>query len=177
MLLNLSFREKRKHPLALVVALSCLTSRLFHTAPHLYVGKLQTTKIDLDILLYSATAINYKTAEGVNMEVMQLHYTFLLCATLIMFLSLKVAPEAVFSARAAPSFSTSVVSERADGNMEDSHWAWSKYFIYHTFIYSSLQKYMKSTHCTKIVQEGKTCTAPANPPKGLGPGLHCPLWL
>lgn len=104
-------REKRKHRLALVVALSCLMPRVFHTAPHLSVGKLQTTQIDVDIFLYFATTINYKTAEGVNMEVMQLHYTFLLCTTLIMFLSLKVAPEAVFPARAAPSFSTNVVSE------------------------------------------------------------------
>lgn len=119
--MTLLSRKKRKHPLALVVALSCLTSRLFPTAPHLSVGKLQTTEINLDILLYSATAINYKTAEGVNMEVMQLRYTFLLCTTLIMFLSLKVPPAAVFSARAAPNLSTRVVSERAGGNMEDSH--------------------------------------------------------
>lgn len=91
-------------------------SRLFHTTLHLPVGKLQTTQIDVDTLLYSASTLNYKTAEGVNMEVMLLHYTFLLCTTLIMFLFLKVAPEAVFSA---------CVLERVDGNTEDSHWAWS----------------------------------------------------
>lgn len=64
---------------ALAAALSCLTSRLFHTAPHLSVGKLHTTQINVDILLCSATNINYKTAKSINVEVMQLHCTFLLC--------------------------------------------------------------------------------------------------
>lgn len=97
-------------------------SRLFHTAPHLSVGKLQTTQIDVDILLSSATTINYESAEGVNTGVMQLHYTFLSCTTLIVFLSLKVAPEAVFSVWEAPSFSTIFVLVKANSNMEESHW-------------------------------------------------------
>lgn len=48
-----------------------------HTAPNPSVGKLQTTQINVDVFLYSATTIDYKTAEGVNMEVMQLHSSFM----------------------------------------------------------------------------------------------------
>lgn len=46
-----------------------------HTAPNPSEGKLQTTQINVDVFLYSATTMDYKTAEGVNREVMQLHYS------------------------------------------------------------------------------------------------------
>lgn len=78
-----------------------------HTAPN---PKLQTTQINVDVFLYSATTMDYKTSEGVNREVMQLTI-LLLCTTLIWFFS---------SACAAAEFSTNVALERTDSNTEGS---------------------------------------------------------